>query len=347
MSKETAAFAATSPAETEWVTLLQDNTRAGGQGAPPIAPPSRARWQARIGGSIRSAPVLHGSTLYAASLLGKLHAIDVETGREKWNFAAPIGHEHFDILPDMLCFGKKLQEKVLFGCDDGKVYAVHQDSGTKLWEASTGGEVWASPVVRQGTAYFGSADGHLYAADARTGKLRWKQALGGRVYSTAYAAEKSIYVGCGDGHAHSLNAATGKMQWSVLTGNGIDSSPALVGGTLLFGSEDFFVYALDANSGAVLWKYETGLGISSSPAVADDVAYIGSKDGFLYALAVKTGELKWKTRAGEVITLVPPLEREAQSMARWCGQSERWRWTQRRENCSGAPGRVARFKERR
>src|SRR5437660_429014 len=73
MSKETAAFAATSPAETEWVTLLQDNTRAGGQGAPPIAPPSRARWQARIGGSIRSAPVLHGSTLYAASLLGKEH----------------------------------------------------------------------------------------------------------------------------------------------------------------------------------------------------------------------------------------------------------------------------------
>src|SRR5437016_9350830 len=119
MSKETAAFAATSPAETEWVTLLQDNTRAGGQGAPPIAPPSRARWQARIGGSIRSAPVLHGSTLYAASLLGKLHAIDVETGREKWNFAAP---------KQIYSTPSRFQEKVLFGCDDGKVYAVHQDS---------------------------------------------------------------------------------------------------------------------------------------------------------------------------------------------------------------------------
>src|ERR1700746_3676493 len=170
------------PAADEWVTLLCDNTRTGGQGAPPMEAPSRARWQLRLGSSVRSAPVMRETTLYVNSLAGTLHAINVETGRLKWKFEAP-GQIHS--TPSLY------KNKVLFGCDDGNVYAgnvyaVNAELGQKSWEVRTKGEVWASPVVRQGVAYFGSADGHVYAADADSGKLVWKQQLGGGGYSPGY-----------------------------------------------------------------------------------------------------------------------------------------------------------------
>ena len=91
-----------------------------------------------------------------------------------------------------------------------KVYALDRHAGSKLWEAPTGAEVWASPVVRGGVVFFGSADARVYAVDAASGRTRWVQELGGRIYSTIYAAEQQLYLGCGDGKVYSLDASSGK-----------------------------------------------------------------------------------------------------------------------------------------
>src|ERR1700722_343760 len=127
-----------SVAESDWPTLLHDNSRTGGLGIRAAKAPEKVRWHTRMGSSIRTAPMLRGEVLYVTSLAGKLHAIDVNKGRQIWEFRAE-GHIHS--TPSFS------RNKVLFGSDFGKVYAVDGESGKQVWEASAGGEVWTSPVV--------------------------------------------------------------------------------------------------------------------------------------------------------------------------------------------------------
>ena len=109
-----------STAENDWPTLLYDNSRTGGQGIRAARAPDHVRWHIRMGSSVRSAPVLRAGVLYVTSMAGNLHAIDVEKGRQKWQFQAA---DHIHSTPSLS------GNKVLFGCDSGKVYAVDCDSG--------------------------------------------------------------------------------------------------------------------------------------------------------------------------------------------------------------------------
>jgi glucose dehydrogenase len=118
---------ATPNAPREWPTLLGDNARTGGQGQIKLHFPEKAAWQYRAGSAVRSAPVLREGILYVASVSGVLHAIDVGTGISKWKFES-AGQVY--ATPSL--FGNM----VLFGCDDGKIYALDRHSGKKLWEAA-------------------------------------------------------------------------------------------------------------------------------------------------------------------------------------------------------------------
>ena len=100
-------------------------------------------------------------------------------------------------------------------------------TGSKLWEAPTGAEVWAVSCGSRWSCLFRKCDARVYAVDAATGRTLWVQELGGRIYSTIYAAEHQLYLGCGDGKVYSLDPSSGKTLWSTPTGNGIDSSPAV------------------------------------------------------------------------------------------------------------------------
>ena len=104
-----------SRAVEDWPTLLKDNSRTGAQGQLPARSPERAVWQFRTGSSVRSAPILDGGLLYVTSLRGVLHAIEVVTGVSKWKFQAPGQIHSTPSLSD---------NRILFGCDDGKVYAI-------------------------------------------------------------------------------------------------------------------------------------------------------------------------------------------------------------------------------
>ena len=133
-----------SSAENDWITLLKDNRRSGGHPVATLVAPTRARWNMRIGHSIRSAPVLRDEILYVTSISGFLHAIHAENGAVKFKFQAGGSIHSTPSLSG---------DHILFGCDNGKVYAVEGRSGTKVWDFAAGAEVWTSPVVRNGTVF--------------------------------------------------------------------------------------------------------------------------------------------------------------------------------------------------
>ena len=79
---------ANSKSPPDWPTLLGDNARTGGHAQVRFHSPEKAVWQYRTGSPVRSAPVFHDGVLYAASVNGVLHAINVATGTSKWKFEA-------------------------------------------------------------------------------------------------------------------------------------------------------------------------------------------------------------------------------------------------------------------
>jgi len=73
---------------------------------------------------------------------------------------------------------------VYIGSDDHNVYAINANTGTKIWNYTTGDVVESSPTVFNGTVYVGSFDHDVYALNARTGAKIWNYTTGDAVWSS-------------------------------------------------------------------------------------------------------------------------------------------------------------------
>jgi outer membrane protein assembly factor BamB len=214
---------------------------------------------------------------------------------------------------------------VYVGSNDGKLYAIDQQTGSEKWHFTTQARIPSSPAVANGLVYFGSYDGNFYAVNLATGKLQWKFSNTGErryaathlhgslpvgetmpdpfdVYLSSPAVwNGAVYFGSGDGNVYSLDAVSGALQWKFQTGNVVHASPAIAEGRLYIGSWDSYFYALDAATGKELWRFKTGedpdihnqTGIQSSATVTDGVVYFGCRDSNLYAVDAATGRLRW------------------------------------------------------
>jgi outer membrane protein assembly factor BamB len=214
---------------------------------------------------------------------------------------------------------------VVFGSDDGNVYAVDAATGRQRWMARTDGPVASTPAIAGGRVFAVSYDGRLYALDARTGEPLWKFATEGErrfearglhgmqprtqtfadmydVYlSSPVVADGKVFFGSGDGHVYAVDAATGRLAWKFRTGDVVHASPAYADGAIVVGSWDGRLYSLDAATGAQRWMFQSGVdplihnqqGFQSSPAIVDGTVYVGCRDGHLYAIDGRSGVARW------------------------------------------------------
>jgi eukaryotic-like serine/threonine-protein kinase len=249
------------------------------------------------------------SGIYAAEGVPKLKGV-------KWTF-----HTHGEVVSSPAI----VEGVVYFGSNDGNLYALDPQTGTRKWAFRTEARVASSPAVDHGLVYFGSYDGNFYAIETATGKLRWKFSNAGErryaathlhgslplgetmpdpfdVYLSSPAVSNNVvYFGSGDDNVYALDATTGAMKWKFKTGDVVHASPAIVDGKLYIGSWDSYFYALDAATGKELWRFKTGedpdihnqVGIQSSAIVADGIVYFGCRDSNLYAVDAATGKKLW------------------------------------------------------
>ncbi|UCB42766.1 MAG: PQQ-like beta-propeller repeat protein [Dehalococcoidales bacterium] len=151
---------------------------------------------------------------------------------------------------------------IYFGTQEGSLYALDSDTGTKLWEFRTGGIVESSPAVVDGIVYFGSTDGNFYA----------------------------------------LNAETGAKLWNFRSGMANQSSPAVADGMVFFGSDNSKMYALDTKTGEILWEFKSDGPIISSPAVANGIVYFSTASKHVYALQASNGRFRLRVRLDGTIS---------------------------------------------
>lgn len=101
---------------------------------------------------------------------GVLLALDADGGRELWRFTAPEDTWNAVTSTPAVGFGV-----AFFGVQQGggdNFYAVDMATGSKVWNASLGGDVIPTPAVASNGVVYVSCN-RLYALDVATGGLVW------------------------------------------------------------------------------------------------------------------------------------------------------------------------------
>jgi outer membrane protein assembly factor BamB len=168
----------------EWPTYRHDVGRTGCAAGP--APPNlKVAWKTTLPGGRITAPVVaEGKVLVASVDAHTVYALDVDGGRQQWNYVAKGRVD----TPPTVCSGR-----AIFGCRSGWVYCLRMSDGVLAWRfhaapadrlvVAHGGLESAWPVhgsvlVRDGKAYVTAGrssflDGGFmaYCLEAATGKV--------------------------------------------------------------------------------------------------------------------------------------------------------------------------------
>jgi outer membrane protein assembly factor BamB len=244
------------------------------------------RWISTVGGErgfrgAYNAPAV-GRYLYVSGIDGYLYAFDPPAGGGPVETAWRQPQiETEDTTP--LVGSPGLDEAggiVAVGSEDGGLYAYNALTGEGLrWSPfRTEGEIWSTPLLRNGVAYFGSQDGNVYAVSLNTGALVWQFETGGAVVATPLIHKNLLIVGSFDRQLYALGLNDGQVRWQHEADNWWWATPVASGRAIFAPSTDGKLYALDEN-GVLLWTHNMGDPIVSSPVLLERGLVVATVEG--------------------------------------------------------------------
>jgi outer membrane protein assembly factor BamB len=155
--------------------------------------------------------------------------------------------------------------RVFCGNYGGKAFAVRAFDGQEIWTRALGAKIVASPASGRRHVYFQTYGGEVVALDKKTGKVAWRRTIGGQIRARALIHRDELVVISGTGKVLCLSQESGKPRWQSNAGAGVISNPLRVGTNIVFGSRNGYVNALSLEDGSVVWRSELGGAVNSSP----------------------------------------------------------------------------------
>ncbi len=239
-------------------------------------------WTLELSG-IESSPLIVRDQLFVTTSDGKLVAIDKKSGIINWTFSdAPKG-----IIKSSRSSPSSDGKIVVYGNDNGVLYAVDIVNGELVWSYKSGGSITSSPVLYQNIVYFGSLDGYFYAIDISNGALIWKYEIGSPVYSSPAVSDTCVYISGADGVLRCINNQSGDLIWSFKAQSIIHAAPLISDKIIYVGSYDQNFYALDAANGNLVWSYLLPGRIKSSPLIWNNFLFVFTDDQLITAFTKK------------------------------------------------------------
>jgi outer membrane protein assembly factor BamB len=188
----------------DWPMLGGSPDRAGLESVS-LKPNLELAWKFPTGDRIVGAAVIRDGKAYIGCDSGKIHALELLTGKPIWEFnsGAPIR-----------CSPAVASDMVYSGSDSGEFVALDTPNGKKRWTFAAGGPVRGSPVVVGGIVLFGANDHNLYALDRFTGKKLWSfRAADYCVQVPPVVHGDHVYCAQWTEWVYTLDLKTGKQVW--------------------------------------------------------------------------------------------------------------------------------------
>jgi len=255
-------------------------------------------WSVDTGAEILSQPAVSDGIVYTANGMGVVTAY-AKLAKVLWSYTAGNAVYSSPGLAD---------GKVMFGCNDGKLYALDAKTGKEAWINSDATyAIESAPFVANGKVYFGAWDQYVYCVDLKTGTLIWKQLGEGskaasgakRYYSPADAAP----VVC-EGKLFIADRAYMLTIFNADTGERINAMPKVAAVSLSEDGKFVYLRKTDGNlekidsSGQSIWTCPAMLGyIPTPPTEKSGVVYVCSGKGVVSAISADAGKLLWQYQA--------------------------------------------------
>lgn len=322
--------AATMSADENW-PLFRGDSKSTGVARSPLPDELEVVWEFTVAkGAFEGTPAIvqcgDKKVVYIGDLDGKVFAIDLDTGKQLWEFKVEIGFTTGPAIQD---------DHIFIGDMDGLFYCIDKE-GKLVWKHQANTEIDSSANFYGSDVLFGSQDTNLYSLDAKSGKLSWAHETADQVRCGVTIVDNRAFVAGCDGGLHTIDLDNGtelssvdiqsptgctpavmgdavfvgteaagffaidwklsKVKWRIdVEGNvPIRSCPAVTAGHVVFGSQDRTVRSIDPESGKQNWRTTLKNKIDSSPVIVGQRVFVGSTDGRFYALDLANGEIQWE-----------------------------------------------------
>ncbi len=136
---------------------------------------------------LEATPLVKDGVLYTTGSWSVVYAIDAKTGNLRWTYDPQVPRQRaLFICCDVVNRGVALYRgKVYVGTLDGRLIALNERSGARVWEISTADSakpysITSAPRIAGGMVVIGNAGseygvrGYITAYDAESGRLRWR-----------------------------------------------------------------------------------------------------------------------------------------------------------------------------
>jgi outer membrane protein assembly factor BamB len=284
----------------------QGNAGHTGAYAPTMKLPLTPAWTASFDGPPSYAVVAGGFAFVTAKGPGSgygtvLHAIDVQTGLDRWS--APLGGTYW-------WSGIASDTDTVYAVNfNGLLQAFHTSDGTVRWSVQLPGQssFSSAPTVRDGRVFVGGAGsgGTLYAVDTANGAVLWTASVANGDNSSPAVSDDTVFVSYACNYTYAFAVATGALRWH--------SSPPCSGGggkTTVYDAQSDSLYVrdgatgsalqLDASNGAVRHSYPLG----TAPAIGAQASYV-VHGGTLTSISLANGTINWNMAGDGTLATAP------------------------------------------
>lgn len=179
------------------------------------------RWRFDAGGVVDSIPLVEGDTVYVKLPHDQVIALNAATGAARWRYdpktLAPTD-QPTNWSPLIMT-----DDRLLFGSQDGRLYALEAAGGERAWASAEGTERPAPPTPAGELGWVGGRDGSLSAIDLGTGEAVWTwhppaavepELLSGIMWPPVVVGDR-LYAASLDGNLYAFRGATDGGDWRL------------------------------------------------------------------------------------------------------------------------------------
>jgi outer membrane protein assembly factor BamB len=205
-SQDLAPTAGGAKADTDW-PIFRGDSQATGVARSTLPDRLELLWRFTVPkGAFEGTPAIVDGVVYLGDLDGKLYALDLATGKQRWVQTFEGGFTASPSVRDGLLY---------LGDYDGRFYCVRTEDGQLVWQHEAQAEIDGSANFFEDRVLFGSQDATLYCLKAKTGELVWKHTVEDQIRCSPTIVEGRCFVAGCDGLLHIINVRDGQPMATV------------------------------------------------------------------------------------------------------------------------------------